>query len=158
MERLADPTYIGPGKWDTFMIECAEARTIEEQKRVVTFIHRQIDNFRCECRENAKAYMKEHPIEKMIGFTVGGEMIGLLLWMWGFHNFKNSQLKKKYSPNWKEVYDYYWLKKNPNVSSKTCSSSFNTNSSYSQDPKSSSVTDNMNSVKEKIQYIISDRK
>jgi len=124
LSKLSDPSYIGPGKWDTFMIECADARTVERQKEVIEFIKRQIDHFRCECKENAKSYMKDNPIEKMIGYKVNGEMVGLLLWMWGFHNFKNNQLNKKYSPTWKEVYDYYWLKKGyfnvPCISNNEC--------------------------------------
>ena len=142
MEKLSDPRYIGPGKWDTFMIECAEARTIEAQKRVVEFIYRQIDNFRCECKENAKEYMKLHPIEKMIGYKIGGEMVGLLLWMWGFHNYKNDQLNKKYSPTWIEVYNYYWLKQP--VNGQPCA-------------VIRECGDDIDAVKEKIEFIITDR-
>lgn len=149
MDKLSNPNYIGPGKWDTFMIECAAARTIADQKLVVAFIYRQIDAFRCECRADAIEYMKLHPIEDMIGFKVVDEMVGLLLWMWGFHNYKNNELKKSYSPTWKEVYEYYWLGMDAK-NLKPCPAGSNLN-------PDGSCKDDLSLVQEKIRFIITEQ-
>lgn len=110
LKKLSDPRYIGPGKWDTFMIECAHARTKSLQQETVKFIRRQVENMRCECKDHAINYMKRNPPENMIGFVINNEQIGLLLWLWGFHNDVNKRLNKTYIPTWNEVYEYYWLK------------------------------------------------
>lgn len=110
LKKLSDPRYIGPGKWDTFMIEASNSTTRKSQEDTCKFIRRQIDNMRCECRDHAKQYMLENPPENMIGFRLQGEEVGLLLWVWMFHNTVNKRLNKTYVPQWDEVYDYYWLK------------------------------------------------
>jgi len=96
VEVMDTSKYYGPGLWTAFHCIAFYSRTKEDQLSAVYAIKLMCRKFPCgTCRNHAKEYLKEHPIEKYIGVkTKDGEKLGLFIWTWKFHNAVNHRLDK----------------------------------------------------------------
>jgi hypothetical protein len=99
---------VGNGYWICIHCIAFYARTKEEQIAAANTIKLLCRKFPCEtCRNHAKKYLKEHPIEKYINVkTKSGEKLGLFTWTWKFHNAVNHRLGKEIVP-WHIAYEMY---------------------------------------------------
>lgn len=90
-----DPKYVGPGIWYEIHKQAYNARTPQQQNQFVIFMKDTCYGFPCKiCRGHCTEYIKNNPIEDYIGSTIDGELLGLFIWTWKFHNSVNARLKK----------------------------------------------------------------
>lgn len=142
LAKLADPSFIGPGTWNCFFNEATYAGKSKKESKLVDcveFILREVNAMRCECKQHFLNYEKEKPMMNAIHYTVNGEHVGLLLWLWGCKNNVNQRLGKLYLPIWTEVYNHYWL--GMNINNVPCASV-------------TKCEDNVEAVREKLAYYI----
>ena len=77
VEVVDTSIHLGPGYWTVLHCITFYARTKEEQLAAVNTVKLLCRKFPCQtCRQHAKQYLKDHPIEKYIGVkTKSGERL-----------------------------------------------------------------------------------
>lgn len=111
--KLANPEYIGPGKWEIIHIFARDAID-EPSKNLFVFVMTKIrDTFRCEkCKTHLTEYMRTHPFQPFWNIKENGIEVGMSKWAHLLHNTVNKRLGK---PEW-DWNKYYSIYYNPNSS------------------------------------------
>lgn len=86
-------------KWDLIhklAFYCNDESTSRAYIILVTEMIAELPNSACRCRDHGQQYLKEHPMESMIGWTDrAGHPIGMFVWSWRFHNSVNIRLGRE---------------------------------------------------------------
>ena len=107
-DKLTDPRWFGPGKWDTIHSLAADAIDDRRKEFFLYFIHHLTSNLKCSvCRGHAMEYVLSNPPEDFLDLQDdSGREIGLFKWSWIFHNTVNRRLGKQ-EIDWPSVYRIY---------------------------------------------------
>lgn len=122
---VSDPTYVGPGTWNTIHRLAYAATTLDLQNDFVTTMEEICRTFPCpHCQGHCKQYMIDNPIRKFIGLPVmvnGGEQeLGMFLWTFLFHNAVTARVGKNKMMAWETALALYSKVADPNECSKVC--------------------------------------
>lgn len=109
INRLSDPTYVGPGTWWVTHMKAKLAtneKTIDEFINYMNFL---AQHFSCKnCRKHINEYMKSHPFSDLRNLkNEEGELIGMFKWSWLFHNAVNTRIGKPYI-DWETAVGMYY--------------------------------------------------
>lgn len=109
--KLANPEYIGPGKWEIIHIFARDAID-EPSKNLFVMVMKKIrDTFRCEkCKIHLTSYMESHPFHPFWNLKENGVEVGMSKWSHILHNDVNKRLGKP-QWDWNKYYNVYY---NPN--------------------------------------------
>lgn len=106
-----DPTYTGPGAWNSIHRRALRARTLREQEAFERDMKEECRTFPCSaCSNHCTQYIKSHPLKEYFGvrMEVDGKLLelGMFIWTWRFHNAVNARLNKPLM-SWDTAYSLY---------------------------------------------------
>ena len=119
INKLSDPTIVGPGTWWVTHMKGKDATNDELIEDFIDHMYFLAENFSCKkCRKHIQQYMETHPFDDLKNLrNEEGERIGMFKWSWLFHNAVNTRIGKPYV-EWETAVEMFY--KEQEVCSKNC--------------------------------------
>lgn len=110
INKLSDPTIVGPGTWWVIHTKAKEATNDKRIDEFIDFMNFLRQHFSCpKCRKHIGEYIDTHPFDDLRSLTNEyDERIGMFKWAWMFHNAVNTRIGKKIYVEWETALDMFY--------------------------------------------------
>ena len=108
INKLSDPTVVGPGTWWYTHKKAKETTTDKKIDEFIDHMDFLEKNFSCHnCRKHIQQYIDTHSFEDLRHLTnKEGTRIGMFKWAWMFHNAVNTRIGKPHV-DWETAWAMY---------------------------------------------------